>query len=273
MEYILLAALALIVVLGPSQTAEFLTDLTSPDQGRNLLFRVAGFLLLSAWLHFLPSLLLLIYMRNHSFFAPEVFGSDSPRAVVIGIYLAPTILIGSIFLCLRQLVIRIGAGSINATIVGISGYAGYDAYLYGTWRYGKESLFALVGIVSAVIAAYISLALRASISDQLRLWFFPFLMIASVSAAMLYFSEQLSGLVGRQLMAFGSGGGLGVVMEREGKFYKGRLLLSTTEAAYVHMHPFPDGLGDIQCVVRIPVSDSVMTTNIGRSPKGASESC
>ena len=131
----------------------------------------------------------------------------------------------------------------------------------------------MVGIVSAVIAAYISLALRASISDQLRLWFFPFLMIASVSAAMLYFSEQLSGLVGRQLMAFGSGGGLGVVMEREGKFYKGRLLLSTTEAAYVHMHPFPDGLGDIQCVVRIPVSDSVMTTNIGRSPKGASESC
>lgn len=263
MEYIVLAVLATVFLLGIKRTADVASLLQNVEQRRNLAIRLLGFLTVSIWLKVLPALLLTIYMREHRFLAPEVFDIDFGRATIVGIYVTPFILLTTAMFIGQPL-----AAFFRKTSPTLKSWDNAPALLWAGMLIvaavnvdDPERIYLTI-VASVVLSIYISITLHASIETQLKLHFFPILAVVVVTAAMFVLPKGIESLVSRELRSMSSGGGVTAIIKTGDTTFRGKLLLASREAAYLELNPsYNSGVGAQQCLLRVPVTNSILQFN------------
>lgn len=262
MEYIVLALLATVFLLGTRRTAEVASLLQNVEQRRNLAVRVLGFLAVSIWLKILPALLLTIYMREHRFLAPEIYDIDLGRATIVGIYVTPFILLTTAILINQPVMAFFEQKSLRLhSWYNLPALIWLSFLVIAAVNVDDPERIYLIIVVSAVLSIYISITLHASIETHLKLHFLPLLAIAIVTAAIFIFPKGIESLVGTELRALSSGGGASAVVKTSDSVFEGRLLLATREAAYLQLNPSRTGFGEARCLLRIPIANSILQSN------------
>lgn len=262
MEYIILAILAAVFFLGTSRSIEVMAILKDVDKRRNFAIRVLGFFVVSAWLKILPALLLTIYMHEHQFIAPEIYDVDWGRATIVGIYITPLILLTTATFVFNPIL-----AFANKTLPKLRSWSNLPAVLsvvlmmFSAIMFKEPELFLLVFVCSVVLSIYISITLHASIETQLKLHFLPLAAIVVVTMFIFSLSKGVESLVGQELRALSSGGGITTVIKTSGVRLEGSLLLTTREAAYLQLHPSKTGFRDVQCLLRVPIANSIVQAN------------
>ena len=263
MEYIVLAVLATIFLLGTKRTAEVASLLQSVEQRRNLAVRILGFLAVSIWFNMLPALLLTIYMREHHFLAPEIYDTDLGRATIVGLYVTPLVLFTTAIFVIQPVI-----AFLEHTRPRLRSWNNLPALLMAGFLVAAatnvsdpEKIYLIV-VASAVLSIYISVTLHAGIETHLKLHFLPLLAIAIVTAAMFTLPKGIESLVSTELRAFSSGGEVSAVIKTSDAVFEGRLLLATREAAYLQLNPSHTEFGTAQCLLRIPIANSILQSNI-----------
>lgn len=261
--FLLLAVLIPLFVFGFSGTAHLAFVLRDVEQRRNLLLRVAGFFAMSLWLHALPSILIIIYMRHEGILASEMLVDDEARTMVVGVY--------AIFM-VALLILTSSLGAIEAAVKGIqwrvrnaSTLFGWGAVLLFLVLIGTDnwerSLFFL--FVICPCAVYLHMVLLTRLDEQIRRYALPFIMIGIVTGALFTFAEFTHQLVSAELSNFRSGGSTRVYVKHKEMAVEGYLILVTSTAAYVRSNlPEKRNLGDSpfskSCVARIPTAEALI---------------
>ena len=274
MDYLLILLFVIVFVLGTSKTTEFTLLLSDVQRRRNLILRIAGFFAMSAWVHALPSILLMIYMRQNGILAPETFSLDSPRATVIGLYAVSAIAIG-VFAILAPQIARLRKGygfklySIDTFVTAMS----FIGIMYTIGHSEGIPTALLTAVVAIAVGGYVLFSYTASFEDQLKYFWAPFLVIAAVSFGMMILAPAgVEKVVAQQLRSFTTGGGAHVVIvHKNGEQIHGKLVLLTGDTAYVDITlPREKRVIELSeeetevrdhCTLRIPVADAVIVTN------------
>lgn len=270
MSYLFLAFVALIFVFGWGRSKQLLGDLSNVDRRQNLLLRIGGFILMSAWLHALPSVLLTIYMRREGILATEVLGDDSARAVAATLYsIVPIVAVvaclcsGAIFYAFESKGLPpywrwLSSGNHLSfgVVVGL-GLIWVIADGNGGWQ---RAVFVLA--VAAPFAGYLTVALVTPLETQIKHFWIPFAVVGFVTFFLFFRADVTHDLVGDELTRFGSGGGNMVFVTNGEEELLGLLILVTHKAVY--LKEIDDGLPkqkpDPTCQVRIPIDHATVTS-------------
>jgi hypothetical protein len=265
MGYLLLIIALTVFVLGSRRSADLAQSLRDPENRRNLLLRLTAVAAMSAWLHALPSLLLVIYMRNEGILATELFAEDTSRATVVGTYVLAQILMVAFVLVWGPIDAAMDAKPWRvrsfATLFGW--LAAGSALLWIGWEI--DALRAVFVFVAAVpFALYVGSALLTPLERQIRLYWLPFLVMFATSATLLVGEPWTRDLVADELAIFRAGGNSLVTLMPDGRADQamiGKLVLLTQHTAYVRA---TSPAGDAQCIVRLPLEHTTVATVKGR---------
>lgn len=260
MTYIFLAVAALVFVMGMSGTASLFSVLADVKQRRSLLGRVAGFFAMSAWLHAVPSMLAVVYMRQEGLLAAELLTHDDARATVVGLFVLPLVAL---------LTLAASWGAIWSSISGVPwrilslhtlGGVFTALYILGMYALQIKSLthgfFLLILVVP--LALYVSIALTAPLDKQIKLYWLPFAVVLAVSLTLILGSASTHRMVADELRRFGVGGGKWVVAKTKELEIEGRLVLMTDKAVYVR--EMLDFQTASDCVIKLPAEHTVVAT-------------
>lgn len=264
MGLLVLAILGVIFVLGLSGTADLVEALKDVHGRRSLLLRVAGFLAMSLWLHQLPTLLLLVYMRQEGVLASEVLSDDLSRTAVVGTYSMFIVAFLALLSCVGVFVSM--AKEVPWKFVSMENLVGY----------GLATLFAVgIGVATAsplralffltltgTISLYLHITLLTPLKQQIRLYHLPFFVIGAITGLLFINSEITHELVRSELKRFRSGGGTPVLVTHDTQRITGDLVLLTNTAVYVRAEWRRDyrvaNRLDDGCLFRIPVAQALV---------------
>lgn len=263
MIYLVLLLACVLYVFGLQRSTDIATFLREPTHLRNLAFRIAGFVAMSAWLHLLPLLMMTIYMRQEGFLATEVLVEDHVRAWVVGLYMS------SVFLT----VIWLGCiGPITAAVEGSAWRLRSWPSLLGLLAALSPGILLLargsnVGPYLFVLAAslpfiiYITVTLATPLVSQVRLWWLPFAVIAAESIFLIQAPTWVHKFVAKELAEFGAGGGRFALVKYKDSEVVGRAVLATKEAVYIRLGG-KDDWQSARCLVRVPINDAVYVVDL-----------
>jgi hypothetical protein len=282
MTYLFLGILALVFVLGIEKTKDLGRSMLSLEQRQNLLKRIAGFIAMSAWIHALPYILILIYMRSQHILSSELFNEDDATTNIIVLYILPSILLGTVSILalfkvthivllkstmLKLLTFRSKVNSL-AVGMGVGTAILYLTYLLLHFVAGyMYDQAAFISLASMPIALYIFLTLTLPLSDQIRYYWTPFALIVMVTTS-LVIHPATSELVKAELQAFRSGGLSHVVVTHDKVSFAGKLVLLTKKSAYIRV--VLNEAGEEACFIRVSTDSALIahSSSVERRSEG-----
>lgn len=250
---------AVIFALGTRRSADLANALREPVLRQQLLLRVVGFVAVSIWLHLLPRLLLVVYMRQEEILATEALTDSSVVGSVSTLYT---------FLSVLLLATAASAAAIEASLKDGKwrpfSIVSWSAYLVGLvtlrsqWQTGGHEHAIFLLATAAPIGLYISLSLLTPLEKQFRLFWLPFAIIAAETSVLLMIANGTHKLVSTELAEYGIGGNRWVVITAGNKQIAGRLLFRSDDFAYIAA--ISDDGSARDCKLRIPIAGATVAT-------------
>jgi hypothetical protein len=259
MSYIFISLAAAWLFLGTDQATRLLKAYSPLQERRLLLMRVAGFFAMGAWIHLLPSVLLIIYMREEGILSTEVLNDDFARPVIASLYLlAPTLAIAGAS-CLgavcglafgwryRLLSIPVALDATGTSLALVSSYLLLDRDLV-------TAVF--LALISVPVSAYFHLSLLTDAERQHRIYWAPFALICAITLALFGLSAETYHVISRQLRSFGSGGCADIKVHFREMNFAGKLILLTEHSTYILV--VADRWEGAMCTIRIPANEALI---------------
>lgn len=235
------AVLIVIFVVGMGQTVDLARVLREPGDRQKLLLRVLGFVLMSVWLHALPSMLMLNYLRHERILASELLSDDVVRTSTVGLFGLLQISVVIACSCIGLIATLLDDKKAKpwrlrnaSTVCGLVMSLLFVAAL--SLQHGGLVYALYLGLIVASFSTYVHISLLNPLAVQIRLFALPFFLIGLIS--IWIFGERLAthSLVAEQLRDFRTGGSVAVVVERNEGEYVGRLVLLTSKDIYLNFH-------------------------------------
>lgn len=269
MSYLILLIFLLVFALGYEKSKELSETFSSLQMRQALLKRALGFVVMSAWIHSLPYILMTIYMREMNLGSVEVFGHDEAMTYVVTAYLVRNPLLyvlaltlGGVFVY-RLNIKESAEGSEDSNKMAKSSYFMAFSivliFLLGPLaaeiiKGGAKLAFTgfLVGI-SAPVSLYAILTLSTPLTMQVKAYWAPFAMVGLTTASLFGFSSVTASFVAEELQQFKLGGGSLVAVTIHEKTFIGSLALLTSETAFIDV--ITDSANTPECSLRLPAKD------------------
>ena len=263
MGILLFAIVIVLFVLGFSRAIDLAAVLKDAESRRSFLLRIAGFLAMSLWLHQLPSMLLLVYMRHEGILASEMLSEDVARATVVGTYAMFVVAFLVLFACVGALDAFTSKKPFQWNKLStLAGYAVTISLLviigFTNNGWARAAFFLAVVLV---FSFYVHLTLLTPLDKQVRLYPIPFFVIILVTLTVFTQSNFTHEMVGGELRKFRSGGGTDVYVKHKEGEIAGSLVLLTKSVAYVRSGWTRDlERNDLRdgCVVRVPLEGALV---------------
>lgn len=263
MIYVALFVACALYVFGMHRSMELASTLRDPNQRKNLLLRLIGFVAMSAWLHLLPLFMMTVYMRQEGFLATEVLLDDHVRAWIVGIYMSPTFLVIMWMGCLGPI-----TASINGKLWSIRSKASLWGYAWAIspgifmWATGADTgPFIFAASASLPFIIYITVTLTTPLESQVRMWWLPFAVIVGESILVSLAPARVQALVAKELHHFGAGGGRFALVKYKESEVVGRAVLATKDAVYIRLGG-NDDWQSAHCLVRVPINDALYVVDL-----------
>lgn len=239
MSIAITAVLVILFIFGASQSQDLAKALKEPADRQKLVLRVLGFVLMSMWLHALPSMLMLNYLRFEGILASDVLSDDAARTSTIGLFGILQVSIIIACSCSGLVVALMDKNPWRlrnlSTIMGI----GFSVALLWAFslEHGGFNYASYLGLIVLAFSVYIHLSLLNPLVEQIRLYSIPFTLITIVTLLIFLQRGETHSFVAEQLRDFRAGGSVAVAVELDGKEYLGRLVLLTSKEIFLNYHP------------------------------------
>ena len=235
MSIAIATVLVVLFVLGTTRTLDLAKVLREPENRQRLLIRVLGFVLMSMWLHALPSMLMLNYLRFEGILASDILSDDAVRTATVGLFgmLQVSLIIGATCFGLINCLLDEkpwrwrNLSTVAGAVMALGLITAYSI------EHGGLTYALYLGMIVIAFSFYIHLSMLSPLEMQVKLYALPFVLIGLVTALIFIQRSETHSFVAEQLRDFRSGGSLAIAVEHDGEEYLGRLVLMTSREIFL----------------------------------------
>lgn len=249
MEALLIGLLAFILFLerGGKFRDDFFVAISSNWVGVIKYFGATA--VLTVAFSMLPSLLMVIYMRTHGFFAYEVFGKEDEAINVLSLNVLVNYLGLSFFLFVFAIAAKLKTAKSTLGVAVISSLMVGAAFYFAATSSGQLALAAAMLVFCAILAVLITFWVSHGMQDKAKYWGWPIGIAVLLLLLPVIFSAPASRLTENALFQMKVGGinveisePLGLLSEKPTQSYPARLLLRTNDFYYLHPIARPEDI-------------------------------